>query len=97
MRSRACALQQFDHGDSAVAQTAGHHRHRPARTLSLRQSGAAERIPVSAGAFQIFPFDASQPSHTVKGFLSFFRHFGVEIFVFLSAFDLAKSQWDHQS
>jgi peptidoglycan/LPS O-acetylase OafA/YrhL len=45
------------------------------------------------GSFQIFLHEAGQPSHTVQAFFSFFGHFGVQIFVFLSAYGLAKSHW----
>lgn len=49
------------------------------------------------GAFQIFLHEVSQPSHTVQALFSFFGHFGVQVFIFLSAFGLAKSHWYGES
>ncbi|HEX3570391.1 MAG TPA: acyltransferase [Acidobacteriaceae bacterium] len=48
------------------------------------------------GSFQIFLREASHPSLAIQAFFSFFGHFGVQIFVFLSAFGLAKSHWDDE-
>ena len=38
-----------------------------------------------------------QPSLAIQAFFAFFGHFGVQIFIFLSAYGLAKSHWDDQS
>lgn len=37
---------------------------------------------------------ASHPTLSVQAFFSFFGHYGVQIFTFLSAYGLAKSHWD---
>lgn len=35
-----------------------------------------------------------QPQFAIQAFFAFFGHFGVQIFIFLSAFGLARSHWD---
>jgi peptidoglycan/LPS O-acetylase OafA/YrhL len=47
--------------------------------------------------FPIFLHTVVQPSHTIQAFFAFFGHFGVQVFIFLSAFGLAKRHWDDQS
>jgi peptidoglycan/LPS O-acetylase OafA/YrhL len=54
-----------------------------------------------------FTFDSSRfgdflsavvhPSLTIQALFSFFGHFGVEVFIFLSAYGLTKSHWDDTS
>jgi peptidoglycan/LPS O-acetylase OafA/YrhL len=51
----------------------------------------------SPEAFQIFLSQARHPELAVQAFLSFFGHFGVQIFIFLSAYGLSKSHWDDSS
>jgi peptidoglycan/LPS O-acetylase OafA/YrhL len=43
--------------------------------------------------WMVFLHTASQPVLALQAFFSFFGHFGVQIFVFLSAYGLAKSHW----
>lgn len=38
-----------------------------------------------------------QPDMAIQAFFSFFGHFGVNIFIFLSAYGLARSQWENPS
>lgn len=45
------------------------------------------------GSFGVFLREVSQPTHSIQAFFSFFGHFGVQIFMFLSAYGLAKSHW----
>jgi peptidoglycan/LPS O-acetylase OafA/YrhL len=42
----------------------------------------------------VFLNEAKHPELAIQAFFSFFGHFGVQIFIFLSAFGLAKSHWD---
>jgi len=46
--------------------------------------------------FPVFLHTIVQPSLAIQAFFTFFGHFGVQIFIFLSAFGLAKSHWDDQ-
>ncbi len=39
----------------------------------------------------------ADPSTTVQALFAFFGHFGVQVFIFLSAYGLAKSHWDDQA
>ena len=97
MKSRPPTLEHLDHRDSAVLKALAittivlhnfFHFVSPAKQNEFR---------FHPGAFQIFLHEASQPSHIVQAFFSFFGHFGVQIFVFLSAYGLAKSHWDDPS
>lgn len=47
--------------------------------------------------FSAFLAGAIHPSFALQAFFSFFGHFGVQIFVFLSAYGLAESHWDDTS
>lgn len=44
--------------------------------------------------FRLFLETVRQPPLAVQAFFSFFGHFGVQIFIFLSAYGLAKTHWD---
>lgn len=44
--------------------------------------------------FPIFLATVSHPQLAVQALFTFFGHFGVQIFIFLSAYGLAKSHWD---
>jgi peptidoglycan/LPS O-acetylase OafA/YrhL len=47
--------------------------------------------------FPLFLHVVLQPSLAIQALFTFFGHFGVQIFIFLSAYGLAKSHWDDQS
>jgi len=49
------------------------------------------------GRFSIFLQNVVHPSTTIQSLFAFFGHFGVQIFIFLSAYGLAKSHWNDQS
>jgi len=49
------------------------------------------------GGLEVFFSEAIHPSHFIQAFSSFFGHFGVQIFIFLSAYGLAKSHWEDES
>jgi peptidoglycan/LPS O-acetylase OafA/YrhL len=49
----------------------------------------------SAAVFQMFQKTLNNPILAIEGIFSFFGHFGVGIFVFLSAYGLAKSHWNN--
>jgi peptidoglycan/LPS O-acetylase OafA/YrhL len=44
--------------------------------------------------FRLFLESVHQPPLAIQAIFSFFGHFGVQIFIFLSAYGLAKSYWD---
>lgn len=44
--------------------------------------------------FRLFVHTIADPAQAIQAWFSFFGHFGVSIFVFLSAYGLAKSYWD---
>jgi peptidoglycan/LPS O-acetylase OafA/YrhL len=44
--------------------------------------------------FSLFLETVRQPALAIQSFFSFFGHFGVQAFIFISAFGLAKSHWD---
>ena len=46
--------------------------------------------------FWVFLQNVVRPETTIQSLLSFFGHFGVQIFIFLSAYGLAKTHWDDQ-
>jgi peptidoglycan/LPS O-acetylase OafA/YrhL len=46
------------------------------------------------GLFAVFLQTVRQPSLAIQAFFSFFGHFGVAVFIFLSAYGLTKSHWD---
>ncbi len=43
--------------------------------------------------FQLFLHEVGHPTLTIQTMFSFWGHYGVQIFVFLSAYGLAKSHW----
>lgn len=46
------------------------------------------------GAYRIFLQEASHPSHLIQASSSFFGFLGIQVFIFLSAYGLAKSHWE---
>lgn len=44
--------------------------------------------------FHVFLQAVAHPSLAIQSFFSFYGHFGVQVFIFLSAYGLAKSHWD---
>jgi peptidoglycan/LPS O-acetylase OafA/YrhL len=50
-----------------------------------------------AARFPVFLHTVVQPSMAIQAFFSFFGHYGVQVFIFLSAYGLAKSHWDDES
>ena len=50
-----------------------------------------------ASRFPVFLHTVIQPSLAIQAIFTFFGHFGVQIFIFISAYGLAKSHWDDQS
>ena len=51
-------------------------------------------ISFDPGRFQQFLVEVRQPELAIQALFSFWGHYGVQIFVFLSAYGLAKSHWD---
>jgi len=49
------------------------------------------------GRFGVFLHTVVHPSLTIQALFAFYGHFGVQIFIFLSAYGLAKSHWDDNS
>jgi len=49
------------------------------------------------GRFSVFLQNVANPSTTIQSLFAFFGHFGVQIFIFLSAYGLAKSHWEDES
>jgi peptidoglycan/LPS O-acetylase OafA/YrhL len=47
--------------------------------------------------FGVFLHAVVHPSLTIQALFAFYGHFGVQIFIFLSAYGLAKSHWDDKS
>lgn len=47
--------------------------------------------------FQIFLNTAVHPAFTIQALFAFYGHYGVQIFIFLSAYGLAKTHWDDPS
>jgi peptidoglycan/LPS O-acetylase OafA/YrhL len=47
--------------------------------------------------FGVFLRAVVDPSQTIQALFAFYGHFGVQIFIFLSAYGLAKSHWDDKS
>src|SRR5260221_10559693 len=50
-----------------------------------------------AARFRLFLDIVKHPSLMLQAFFSFFGHYGVQIFIFLSAYGLAKSHWADSS
>jgi peptidoglycan/LPS O-acetylase OafA/YrhL len=47
--------------------------------------------------FPVFLHTVVHPSLAIQALFAFYGHFGVQIFIFLSAYGLAKSHWDDES
>lgn len=50
-----------------------------------------------AARFPVFLQTVVHPSMAIQALFSFFGHYGVQVFIFLSAYGLAKSYWDDKS
>ncbi|HEY1577788.1 MAG TPA: acyltransferase [Terracidiphilus sp.] len=50
-----------------------------------------------AGRFPVFLHTVVHPAFAIQALFSFFGHYGVQIFIFLSAYGLAKTHWDDES
>jgi len=46
------------------------------------------------GAYRVFLQEVVRPSHAIQAFFSFFGFLGIQAFIFISAYGLAKSHWD---
>lgn len=97
MRLGAGNLQQLDHRDTTVLKGLAITAIVLHNFFHFVSPARQNEFMFHPGSFQIFLQEASQPSHFVQAFFSFFGHFGVQIFVFLSAFGLAKSHWNNQT
>jgi peptidoglycan/LPS O-acetylase OafA/YrhL len=47
--------------------------------------------------FWVFVQQVSNPATTIQALFAFFGHFGVQVFIFLSAYGLAKSHWEDEN
>lgn len=52
-----------------------------------------DELSFNPARFALFLKSLHDPLTAITGFFSFFGHFGVDIFIFLAAYGLAKSQW----
>lgn len=93
---RVLLLQDLDVTDSAILKAL-------AITLILLHNffhvvspARQNEFSFSADRFTVFLQTIQQPSLAVQAFFSFFGHYGVQVFVFLSAYGLAKAHWDKQ-
>jgi peptidoglycan/LPS O-acetylase OafA/YrhL len=53
-----------------------------------------DELTFKPARFPVFLKSLHDPTTAITGCFSFFGHFGVDIFIFLAAYGLAKSQWD---
>lgn len=97
MRSRLSALTELDTRDTTVLKALAilaivlhnfFHFVSPARE---------NEFDFHPGGLQVFVGQAMHAALAIQAFFSFFGHFGVQVFIFLSAFGLAKSHWDDPS
>lgn len=51
----------------------------------------------SSSRFSVFLDTVVHPALSIQAFFSFFGHFGVQLFIFLSAYGLSKSHWNDTS
>jgi peptidoglycan/LPS O-acetylase OafA/YrhL len=94
MKSRLPTLYSLDHRDSTVLKALAITAIVLHNFFHFVSPARQNEFQFHPGAFHIFLQEASQPSHAVQAFFSFFGHLGVQVFIFLSAFGLAKSHWD---
>jgi len=97
MRSKSFWLHHLDHRDSTILKglaIVAIVLHNFFHFVSPAQQNEFVFHP---GAFDVFLQELRRPSHSIQAFFSFFGHFGVQIFIFLSAYGLAKSHWEDQS
>ena len=97
MRSTQPTLDHFDRHDTLVLKgvaIVGIVLHNFFHLVSPARQNEFHFHP---GGFDVFLHEFSQPSHAVQALFSFFGHFGVQIFIFLSAFGLAMGHWDDDS
>jgi len=87
-------LQQLDHRDStllkglAIVAIALHN------FFHVVSPAHQNEFVFHPGAYRVFLQEASLPSHSIQACFSFFGFLGIQVFIFLSAYGLAKSHWD---
>jgi hypothetical protein len=65
--------------------------------FSYLSPATANEFTFSPTGYQQFVCALGDPTQLLQAFLCFFGHFGVQVFVFLTAYGLAKSHWDDTS
>jgi peptidoglycan/LPS O-acetylase OafA/YrhL len=57
-------------------------------------SAATNEFDFAPGRFQAALANLGDPTHAIQAFFSYFGHYGVQIFIFVSAYGLATKYWD---
>lgn len=94
MQRKIDNLQQLDHRDSTILKGLAILPivlHNFFHAVSPAQQNEFFFRP---GGFLVFLAETRQPSHLIQAFFSFFGHLGVQMFIFLSAYGLARSHWE---
>lgn len=92
--TRVFLLQDLDHRDSAILKALAITAICLHNFFHLATPVRQNEFSFDAARFTIFLHSFQQPSLAVQAFFAFFGHYGVQVFVFLSAYGLAKTHWD---
>jgi peptidoglycan/LPS O-acetylase OafA/YrhL len=98
IRKSACMLRALDRRDTLVMKALAisaivFHNYFHLIGNSVREN----EFDFDAARFQRLLDIVPDPSFAIQGLFSFFGHFGVQVFIFLSAYGLARSHWDDPS
>lgn len=90
-------LRDFDHRDSAILKGLAISAIVFHNFFHAVSPVHQNEFTFDPSRFDVFLNTVIHPALAVQAFFSFFGHFGVEIFIFLSAYGLTKSHWDDTS
>lgn len=94
MAKRAFLLQDLDTRDSAILKGLAITAICLHNFLHLITPVRQNEFAFDPARFTLFLQTAQHPSTALQAFFSFFGHYGVQVFVFLSAYGLAKTHWN---
>ena len=91
---RLFMLQDLDTTDSAILKALAITAIALHNFFHLITPVRQNEFSFSAARFTVFLNSVQHPTMAVQAFFAFFGHYGVQVFVFLSAYGLARTHWD---
>ncbi|HKR27410.1 MAG TPA: acyltransferase family protein, partial [Acidobacteriaceae bacterium] len=91
---RLFMLQDLDTTDSAILKALAITAIALHNFFHLITPVRQNEFSFSAARFTVFLTSVQHPTMAVQALFAFFGHYGVQVFVFLSAYGLARTHWD---